>query len=66
VTVTEPITAYLARRAEEVNAWLDRLVPSADLPPRRLHQAMRYTLFAGGKRLRPTLLLAAGEAFGAY
>jgi geranylgeranyl diphosphate synthase, type II len=65
MTVTEPITAYLARRAEEVNAWLDCLVPSADVPPRPLHQAMRYTLFAGGKRLRPTLLLASGEAFGA-
>ena len=63
--MNEPITDYLARRAEEVNAWLDRLLPSSDTPPERLHEAMRYSVFAGGKRLRPVLTLAAGEAFGA-
>jgi geranylgeranyl diphosphate synthase type II len=57
--------AYLARRAEEVNAWLDRLVPSESAEPRNLHRAMRYSLFAGGKRLRPVLLIATGEALGA-
>src|SRR5262249_10024928 len=41
------------------------LVPSETTPPERLHQAMRYSLLAGGKRLRPALVLAAGEAFGA-
>ena len=63
--MNEPITDYLARRAEEVNAWLDRLLPSTETPPERLHEAMRYSVFAGGKRLRPVLTLAAGEAFGA-
>jgi geranylgeranyl diphosphate synthase type II len=63
--MNEPMTDYLARRAEEVNRWLDRLVPSENLPPERLHEAMRYSLFAGGKRLRPVLTLTAGEAFGA-
>jgi geranylgeranyl diphosphate synthase type II len=63
--MNEPITDYLARRAEEVNAWLDRLLPSEKIPPERLHKAMRYSVFAGGKRLRPVLTLAAGEAFGA-
>jgi geranylgeranyl diphosphate synthase type II len=63
--MNEPITEYLARRAEEVNAWLDRLLPSEKIPPERLHKAMRYSVFAGGKRLRPVLTLAAGEAFGA-
>lgn len=64
MTATETITHYLARRAAEVNQWLDRLVPSEATPPERLHKAMRYSLLAGGKRLRPALLLAAGEAFG--
>ncbi len=65
MTATETITHYLARRAVEVNEWLDRLVPSESTPPEQLHRAMRYSLLAGGKRLRPALVLAAGEAFGA-
>jgi len=65
MTAPESITDYLARRAAEVNEWLDRLVPSETTPPEQLHRAMRYSLLAGGKRLRPTLVLAAGEAFGA-
>jgi geranylgeranyl diphosphate synthase type II len=65
MSTPEFITDYLADRAEQVNAWLDSLVPSEMIRPSRLHQAMRYSLFAGGKRLRPALLIAAGEAFGA-
>ena len=65
MTATETITHYLARRAAEVNEWLDRLLPSETTPPEQLHRAMRYSLLAGGKRLRPALVLAAGEAFGA-
>ena len=65
MTATETIAHYLARRAAEVNEWLDRLVPSETTPPEQLHRAMRYSLLAGGKRLRPALVLAAGEAFGA-
>src|SRR6266478_5539900 len=65
MTAPETITSYLARRAAEVNEWLDRLVPSETTPPVQLHRAMRYSLLAGGKRLRPVLTLAAGEAFGA-
>ncbi|HVG18126.1 MAG TPA: farnesyl diphosphate synthase [Blastocatellia bacterium] len=61
----ESITDYLARRADEVNLWLECFVPSEMIPPRQLHRAMRYSLLAGGKRLRPALVLAAGEAFGA-
>src|SRR5689334_16672101 len=65
MTKSETIKDYLARRATEVNRWLDALVPEEAVPPVRLHQAMRYSLMAGGKRLRPILVLAAGEAFGA-
>jgi geranylgeranyl diphosphate synthase, type II len=60
----EPVAAYLARRAEEVNAWLECLTPSEMAPPHGLHRAMRYSLLGGGKRLRPVLVLTAGEAFG--
>jgi len=65
MTATETITHYLARRAAEVNQWLDRLVPSETTRPEQLHKAMRYSLLAEGKRLRPALVLTAGEAFGA-
>jgi geranylgeranyl diphosphate synthase type II len=63
--MNEPFDSYLARRAEEVNAWLDCLVPAETVPPYELHRAMRYSLFAGGKRLRPILVLASGESLGA-
>lgn len=65
VEKNESINEYLARRAEEVNTWLGSMAPSVSTPPQKLHEAMRYSLLAGGKRLRPILLLAAGEALNA-
>ena len=59
------LDAYLALQSDRTVAWLDRLVPSEDAPPGDLHRAMRYSLFAGGKRLRPALCIAAGELFDA-
>jgi geranylgeranyl diphosphate synthase type II len=53
---------YVAARQEEINAWLDRLMPASATPPPVIHEAMRYSLMAGGKRLRPLLVLSAGEA----
>ena len=58
------LTAYLARTTEAVNRALDRLLPKATDRPATLHKAMRYSLFAGGKRMRPALCLAAAEACG--
>ncbi|GAA5481357.1 polyprenyl synthetase family protein [Haloferula sargassicola] len=55
---------YLADRATEVDAALDAFLPSKRQRPSSLHDAMRYSLFAGGKRLRPVLALAAAEACG--
>ncbi len=52
----------LARRAEIVNAALDKLLPDARAYPPVIHEAMRYSVFAGGKRLRPVLVLASAEA----
>ena len=55
---------YLATRAAEVDAALDAFLPKAKEKPVTIHAAMRYSLFAGGKRLRPILCLAAAEACG--
>ncbi|MEW6733035.1 MAG: polyprenyl synthetase family protein [Acidobacteriota bacterium] len=56
---------YLSKQGKQVDHWLDRLIPGENIPPSEIHRAMRYSLFAGGKRLRPILVLAAGEAFQA-
>jgi geranylgeranyl diphosphate synthase type II len=61
---TFDLAAYLEARTAAVNQALDRFLPSARTRPRTLHEAMRYSLFAGGKRLRPVLCLAAAEACG--
>lgn len=55
---------YLAARIERVDAALERWVPEETTPPATIHRAMRYSLFAGGKRIRPVLCMAAGEAVG--
>lgn len=55
---------YLAVRQRFIEAALDRHLPAANKKPRTIHRAMRHSLFAGGKRLRPVLCLAAGEACG--
>ncbi|MCK4502747.1 MAG: polyprenyl synthetase family protein [Desulfuromonadales bacterium] len=55
---------YLTERIELVNATLDRYLPKAGTLPASLHDAMRYSVFAGGKRIRPILMLAACEAVG--
>ena len=55
---------YLASRSALVDKALDRFLPKASTRPATIHKAMRYSLFAGGKRLRPILCLAAAEACG--
>ncbi len=58
------LKAYLAARQKEVDRALDRFLPKETARPATIHKAMRYSLFAGGKRLRPILCLAAAEACG--
>ena len=53
---------YLRTRQKEIDRALDSYLPKAITKPATLHKAMRYSLFAGGKRLRPILCLAAAEA----
>ncbi|KAB2653644.1 MAG: polyprenyl synthetase family protein [Verrucomicrobia bacterium] len=58
------LSAYLQRSSQIVERTLDQLLPSLKTKPKRIHEAMRYSLFAGGKRIRPALCLAAAEACG--
>jgi geranylgeranyl diphosphate synthase type II len=58
------LSEYLATRTEAVNRALDRFLPPASAGPATIHKAMRYSLFAGGKRMRPALCLAAAAACG--
>jgi geranylgeranyl diphosphate synthase, type II len=58
------LKAYLAAKAAEVDAAMDVFLPEAKERPSTIHAAMRYAIFAGGKRLRPVLCLAAAEACG--
>ncbi len=55
---------YLASRQRTIDRALDRYLPKESVKPATIHKAMRYSLFAGGKRLRPILCLAAAEACG--
>ena len=59
------INEYFKQNIARVDAWLDRLLPAESEPPSIIHEAMRYSVFAGGKRLRPILTLAAGRVFDA-
>jgi len=54
----------LRQYQHQVDAELDRLVPAETTPPETIHRAMRYSLFAGGKRIRPILCLEAAHAVG--
>ena len=59
------VVRYMAAAKEAVDNRLDRLLAPESETPATIHRAMRYSVFAGGKRIRPTLVLAAGESVGA-
>jgi geranylgeranyl diphosphate synthase type II len=59
------IKAYLSKKKDIIDKSLEKLVPPARTFPPSVHEAMRYSLFAGGKRVRPILAVAAAEALGA-
>jgi len=58
------LQSYLSARTKIVDRALDRYLPAPSAKPATIHKAMRYSVFAGGKRLRPVLTLAAAEACG--
>ncbi len=59
-----PFSEYFKDIRKHVDIELDRLVPAEDTFPPNIHESMRYSLFAGGKRLRPMLAVAACECVG--
>jgi len=62
--VSFDLTKYLDTRRALVDGALERVLPSEDAVPVTLHRAMRYSVLAPGKRLRPTLVIAGAEAVG--
>ncbi len=56
------IQGYLARQKETIDAYLDDFLPPVDVYPEVIHEAMRYSMFGGGKRIRPILSLATADA----
>ena len=55
---------YLEDKTNIINKALDEYLPSEEKPPSIIHKAIRYSVFAGGKRIRPILTLATAELFG--
>ncbi len=64
VRPTFNLDRFIATRTMSVNQALNRYLPRATTKPATIHRAMRYSLFAGGKRMRPALCLAAAAACG--
>jgi geranylgeranyl diphosphate synthase type II len=56
------LSSYLAQQVRAIDQVLDQWVPAESTAPVSIHQAMRYSLFAGGKRIRPILAIAAARA----
>jgi geranylgeranyl diphosphate synthase type II len=61
----QPLEQYLAARRAQIDRTLDATLPPGHTPPTIIHQAMRYAVLGGGKRIRPILAIAAAEACGA-
>ena len=58
------LASFLEQTTASVNTALNRLLPAEKVKPTTIHRAMRYSLFAGGKRMRPALVLASAQACG--
>ena len=58
------LKAYLQEKRVQVDRTLDRVLPPEEQEPRVIHRSMRYSVLAGGKRLRPILVIAAYEIAG--
>lgn len=62
--MTFDLKSYLEERRARIEAALDRALPPTESRPQALHESLRYSVLAPGKRLRPTLVLASAEAVG--
>jgi len=58
------IRTYLDESKKLVDQYLEKLLPQENEEPSTIHKAMRYSVFAGGKRVRPILVLASGQSLG--
>lgn len=58
------LSEYISKYVEQIDKALDSLLPSEETSPSTIHKAMRYSVFAGGKKMRGILCLAAAEACG--
>ena len=63
--IRNTVVTRLAADRRTVEQALDALLPAADAPPPQIHEAMRHSVFGGGKRLRPILVLAGADVVGA-
>ena len=63
--MTESFANWMQSVQNTIEKTLDELLPSEELIPVKLHQAMRYAVLDGGKRIRPLLVFATGTLFGA-
>jgi len=61
---TSDLKPWLTQQAKRIDAELKKLLPKKNARPATIHKAMHYSVFAGGKRIRPILCLAAAEACG--
>ena len=65
VSIATDAREFLVSCRALIDSKLDRLIPTEATGPRRVHAAIRWSVFAGGKRFRPALLIASGQTFGA-
>ena len=64
ISLETPLREFQIETLTLIDSELDRLLPSESTPPATVHSAIRWSVFAGGKRFRPMLLRAVGECFG--
>ena len=65
VSTNSELAGWMSRHQARIESVLEEMLESASVAPSRLHEAMRYAALGGGKRVRPLLAYAAGEASGA-
>ena len=65
MTASTDFQSWVHARQTRIESTLENVLPAPDIAPQRLHQAMRYAVLEGGKRVRPLLAFAAGELSGA-
>ncbi|MCU7810104.1 MAG: (2E,6E)-farnesyl diphosphate synthase [Candidatus Thiodiazotropha sp. (ex Notomyrtea botanica)] len=62
MAMNQALSEFMQQCRERVESSLEHVLPSSSMLPTRLHEAMRYSALSGGKRIRPTLVYAAGQA----